>query len=76
MEKIFFEYYSLSLNDICCVFVLLRRAFHSSKLPWEWSFSLLLEDADVDLLLLLFCYELMHFHCRRKCLQEEFQRVS
>lgn len=38
MENIFFEYYSLSLNDTCCVFVLLRRAFHSFKLQWEWRF--------------------------------------
>lgn len=39
MENIFFEYYSLSLNDTCCVFVLVRRAFHSFKLPWEWFLS-------------------------------------
>lgn len=38
MEKIFFEYYSLFQNDTCWLFVLLRRAFYSSKLPWEWRF--------------------------------------
>lgn len=44
MAKIFSEYYGLSLNYTCCVRSTcacmcfpLRRAFHSSKLSWEWS---------------------------------------